>query len=344
MTSVFDKIFESSPIAQIAIDENSKIKIANKQAEKLFGYNKSELVEKNIDLLVPLESKQRHPKLVKAFFESPIPRIMGQGRNLFGLKKNGVLFPIEIGLAPVETDTGLWVVSSIIDLSKQYYAEERFRSAVESAPNGMLMIDSNGSIVMVNKQIEKLFEYDRNELLDMAIEILVPDEFKQHHPRFIESYIKNPIPRAMGIGRELYGRTKGGRLFPVEIGLQPLKERENSIYVLASVVDISTRRKAEKELEEKSEELQEFAYRTSHDLKSPLTTLTSIIKCVEEDLVENDINEATSNLNKAYSIAKNLQSLVQTLLFLTKAELDSENSSPFKFDQFLENFLLNHQS
>ncbi len=344
MSEIFRKIFESSPVAKILVNVDSKIKFINTFALKLFGYHYEELIGQDISILVPKEIKEKHPELVKNFFEVPLPRKMGRGRILFGLKKDGKSFPVEVGLTPIETDDGLFVMSSIIDLTQQYFAEERFRSAVESAPNGMLMIDAKGKIMLVNRQIEILFEYDRKELLGQQIEILVPDDFKKHHPKFVKTFITSPEPRSMGIGRELFGKKKKGTLFPVEIGLQPLHENNDEIYVLASIVDITKRRNAENEIEEKSEELKEFAYRTSHDLKAPLVTISSILKCAEEDMKEGDYDEAMSNITKVRQISSNLQSLVHTILFLTKADLGEEDQTLFDFEKIYEQLSLNYKS
>lgn len=344
MNEVYQKFFQASPVAQVIINKDSCIQYVNQRAAQLFQYEVKELLGKNISLLIPDGHKNHHPELVKSFFQSPQPRKMGQGRNLFGLKKNGKSFPVEVGLSPVETTDGLLVLSSVIDLTQQFLAEEKFKSAVESAPNGMLMIDSRGIIILVNKKIEELFGYERSELLGQPMDILVPDEFKAHHPRFVQSFIENPSPRSMGIGRDLFAKNKTGRLFPVEIGLQPLQEEDDKVFVLASIVDITLRRQSELEIQEKSEELKEFAYRTSHDLKSPLTTMSAMLGCIKEDLQNGDVDEAIKNVDKIHKVSKNLQTLVQSILFLTKADLSEDQLKAFDFTDYLHNFKLAYQA
>src|SRR5205823_11212219 len=104
------------------------------------------------------------------------------GRELYALRKDGSEIPVEIGLNPIETDEGVFVLASVVDITARKRAEARFRAAVESAPSGMVMIDRGGKIILVNREIERLFGYAREELLGQAIELLVPQRLRRGHP------------------------------------------------------------------------------------------------------------------------------------------------------------------
>ena len=150
---------------------------------------------------------------------------MGAGRDLYGLKKDGSEFPVEIGLNPIETDEGTMVLSAIVDISSRKRLEERFRQVVESAPNAMVMINQRGVIEMVNAQAERVFGFARDEMLGQSIEMLVPERFRGNHPNLRGSFFHDPESRPMGAGRDLYGLKKDGSEFPVEIGLEPDRNR-----------------------------------------------------------------------------------------------------------------------
>jgi PAS domain S-box-containing protein len=126
-------------------------------------------------------------------------------------------------------------------------ANERFQVAVEASPNGMVMVDQGGRILLVNAAMEALFGYARDELLGLPVEILVPARFREEHPGHRKRFLERPDAREMGAGRDLYGRRKDGSEFPVEIGLNPIRT-EHGLRVLSAIVDITERKRAEAEL------------------------------------------------------------------------------------------------
>jgi len=130
------------------------------------------------------------------------------------------------------------------DLREQQLAEARFRSIVEAAQTGMVMVDQTGTIVMVNKLVEQQFGYPREELLGRKIEMLVPERYRTQHWDQQSRFSHAPTARAMGAGLDLSGLRWDGTEFPVEIGLSPIQTQEG-VQVLASIVDITERRQSE---------------------------------------------------------------------------------------------------
>ncbi|NTV10965.1 MAG: PAS domain S-box protein [Zoogloea sp.] len=121
---------------------------------------------------------------------------------------------------------------------------ETFRSLVEAAPNAIVLVGKDGRITLVNAQTEKMFGYERRDLFGQPVEILVPERFRMRHPSLRGSFFATPSARSMGAGRDLYGLRKDGSELPVEIGLNPVETRQGMM-VMASIIDISERKRAE---------------------------------------------------------------------------------------------------
>lgn len=140
----FRLVVESAPNAMILTNKQGKITLINTEAERLFGYERAGLVGQTLEKLIPERFLKNHPGLRKSFFKAPTVRAMGAGRELYGLRKDGSEFPVEIGLNPIETNEGLVVLASVIDITE--------RKKHEAVLKDQLMLE------MKNKELEQ-FNY-----------------------------------------------------------------------------------------------------------------------------------------------------------------------------------------
>jgi PAS domain S-box-containing protein len=177
--------------------------------------------------------------------------------------------PVEVLNAPAQTSFIQYGAASalllVIAIALSYYAggrisqsigalgidraptREEFRILFESAPNGVVVVDGNGIMVVANARMERKFGYDHDELVGQPVEVLVPERFRRQHLRLRQAFAAAPTARLMGEGRELYGLRKDGSEFPIEIGLNPIATR-NAQLAMATVVDITRRKLAEQKL------------------------------------------------------------------------------------------------
>ncbi|HSU52849.1 MAG TPA: PAS domain S-box protein, partial [Candidatus Dormibacteraeota bacterium] len=162
--------------------------------------------------------------------------------------------------------------------------EQFFRSVLELAPDGLMVVNAEGMIRLANAQCEKLFGYTRAELVGKPVEVLVPQEIRSSHPALRAGFHQAPTPRNMGAGRELRALRKDGSLFPVEIGLSPLPGREEEgAQVAVSIRDITERKDQENALKQakaKAEEATQmksmFLANMSHEIRTPMNAIIGL--------------------------------------------------------------------
>ena len=182
--------------------------------------------------------------------------------------------------------------------------DEQFRLAIEAAPTGMLVVDRDGKIVMVNAQIEKLFGYDRHELVGQPVELLVPERFRARHPTNRAGFSADPKTRLMGHGRDLFGLRKDASEIPIEIGLNPLRLGDGD-YVLGSVADITERKRAEHEREELLGQLRLLNAELEDRVALRTSQLTASLK--EREVLLQEVHHRVKNNLQIISSLINMQ-------------------------------------
>jgi PAS domain S-box-containing protein len=315
----FGALLESTPDATLIVNAMGRIVLANSQAARAFAYGPGELVGQPVEVLLPDRFRASHVGHRSLFSQQPRTRTMGQGLELFGRRRDGYEFPVEISLSPLSTDEGIMVMSAVRDITDRKKAEQKFRGLLESAPDAMVIVGRDGRIALVNSQLEKLFGYRREELLGQSVDCLVPERYRGQHERHRTGFFSQPRARAMGAGLQLHGQRRDGSEFPLEISLSPL-ETEEGLFVSGAIRDASERRQFERTLQDASRLKSEFLATMSHELRTPLNGIIGFSEFLIDEKAGTLNTRQKEYLSDVLASGKHLLRLINDVLDLSKIE------------------------
>ncbi|HEX8899944.1 PAS domain S-box protein [Vitreimonas sp.] len=265
----------------ILIDARGVILMFNPACERLFGYASFEVIGRNVKMLMPEPYQAGHDDYLRNYRETGERKIIGIGREVWGLKRHGATFPMDLSVGESEENGEPIYVGVIRDLTERKASEqalregaERLRAVVETAVDGVILIDSGGTVLMFNPACERLFGYRAHEVIGQNVRMLMPGPYREQHDSYIGNYVRTRAPKIIGIGREVEGRRKDGSTFPMELSVGEAEQDDRSIFV-GIVHDLTVRKRTEEQLvqAQKMETVGQLSGGIAHDFNNLLTVI-----------------------------------------------------------------------
>ena len=208
-----------------------------------------------------------------------IPLILG-GASLLAervglLETEFAIATVALGTAAIAT-AALMVIGHADQVEDVHQRETKFRGLLESAPDAMVVVNKRGRIAFINRQAERLFGYQRDELIGQPVEQLMPMKYRDRHIKYVADFVAAPGTREMGFDRMLLGRHKGGTEIPIEVSLAPVQAGDE-ILISSAIRDVTERRRAAKELQELSSQNAMLLREMRHRVANSLQLIASIL-------------------------------------------------------------------
>ena len=281
-------IIRSAVDAIVLIDAHGRIETFNPAAERLFGYSEAEVLGRNVTLLMPEPYRSEHDAYLERYLSTGERRIIGIGREVTGQRRDGSTFPLHLSVGEADVDGERKFTGIIHDLTDRVRLEDRLRSSearwrsiIESAVDGIVVIDAKGCIEAFNPAAERLFGYSEAEVIGQNVNILMPAPYREEHDGYMSRYVLTGHKKIIGIGREVIGLHRDGSVFPVHLSVGEMAVNGDRKFT-GILHDLSARIRMEEQLRERTAlaRLGEMAAVIAHEVKNPLAGIRGAIQVI----------------------------------------------------------------
>lgn len=283
-----DAIFSAAVDGIIVISDRGVIEAFNPAAERLFGYSAGEVIGRNVNVLMPSPYHDEHDAYVSRYLSTGDKQIIGIGREVIGKRKDGTTFPLHLSVGEASIGGERKFTGILHDLSARVKleadlraSEERWRAVIDSAVDGIIVIDPRGTIESMNPAAVRLFGYGESETVGRNVSMLMPSPYHHEHDSYLARYLSTGDKKIIGIGREVTGRRTDGTTFPLHLSVGEIFTKGERKFT-GILHDLTARVALEQQIREQAAlvRLGEMAALIAHEVKNPLAGIRGAVQVI----------------------------------------------------------------
>lgn len=233
-----NQALSQSILAVVTIDENNNVTFYNDAAEQLWGYSPSEVIGKNIKMLVPREHQSNHDSYVNTHRNTGVNKIVGSSREVELETKSGQRIWVQLALSQVDVGGKKHYTAFVRDVTEEREAREIVEQTLEQALDAVVCIDENNEVTLFNASAEKFWGYRREEVIGQNVKMLVPKAIQANHDNYVNANRETGQDKIVGTSREVRVERKDGELLWGRLSLSKVRLADRTLYT-AFVRDVT---------------------------------------------------------------------------------------------------------
>ena len=331
----------------VIIDKQGTVVDLNPASEEMFAYSREEVIGKNVKLLMPEPHQSSHDDYLSNYLNTGERKIIGIGRQVDGLRKDGTLFPVNLAVSEFTLSNGKHYFTGILHDLTELQKERNFvRTIIETAGALIVLLDREGRITSFNRGCQKATGYYPEEVLGKFVwDFLIPPEEISSVRQVFADLTRGEFPST----HTNYWLTRDGELRSIEWYNTFLNDERGEVeYIIGTGIDITDKRRTEDELEHKARDLersnrdlQQFAYVASHDLQEPLRMISSYVQLLARRYKDKLDQDAREFIDFAVDGANRMQTLINDLLSYSRVGTHGGNFSKLNINAIVDEAIHN---